>query len=295
MHRFAAYLAMTITAFALTAVPARAQFHIVGIGSGATSVNGVNDNGQLVGTQSNMGNQPEMGFAFLGGEQLLIPVSILLTQTGASNMEANGINNPGAIVGDYTDIFGTHGFMQPKTTVFPTTINFSGASQTIATGINDTGVIVGYYITGSTYNGFEDIGGTLTTLNPPGATFTQVGGINNAGQIVGTYDSSDCSSCGFLYQSGTFTQIVAPGAISTSVYGISNAGVLVGQYTTASFATHSFSDADGVFTDVDAPFCDPGTTTVQGANSSGELVGYCMKTVPDTLGGTIYLGFTMKP
>jgi uncharacterized membrane protein len=295
MRRFTSHLVITLTVLALTAVPAVAQFHIVGIGSGFTTVNGVNDKGQIVGTQANAGNQPEMGFALLGGEQSIIPVSILLTQTGSSNVAANGINNSGAIVGNYTDIFGSHGFMQPNASTFPTTFDFSGASTTIATGINDSGEIVGYYITGSNFSGFQDVGGTLTALNPPGATFTQLGGINNAGQIVGTYNSSECSSCGFLYQGGTFTQVMAPGSISTSVYGISNSGVLVGQYTSSGFAVHGFTDAGGVFTDVDAPFCDPGTTVVQGANTSSELVGYCIKTVPGTLGGQITVGFTMKP
>jgi hypothetical protein len=297
MRKLTAHLAMTVMALALTVVPARGQFHVVGVGSGFTSVNGVNDNGLFVGSQANLGNQPVLGFSFTGGSGLsMVPVSILLTQTGASNVAANGVNNQRAVVGNYTDIFGSHGFMQPNPATFPTTIDFPGASQTIASAINDSGEIVGYYITGSTFNGFQDIGGTLTTLGPPSATSTQIFGINNAGQITGTYSGGDCSagSCGFIYQSGTFTQITAPGAISTSVFGISNSGVVVGQYST-SLATHGFSDSGGVFTNVDAPFCDPGTTVVMAANLSGELVGNCTKTVPDTLGGTIVLGFVFKP
>ena len=298
MLKFAAHLVTALTLVVATIVPATAaKFHIVAIGSGYTSVNGVNDKGQFVGTQQNFG-QPSLGFAFTNGSGLLIvPVNVLLSQIGATTMAANGTNNLGAIVGNYTDVFGSHGFAQSSaaTLTFPVTIDFPGANQTVATGINDLNQIVGYYVTGSTFSGFQDVGGTLTTFGPPGASFTQILGINNAGQISGTYSGGDCPwICGFLYQGGTFTQIVAPGAISTNVYGISNSGLVMGQYTTNS-AIHGFTYSSGVFTNVDVPECDEGTTIVVGANSSGELVGNCTKTVPNTFGGTITVGFIMEP
>jgi probable HAF family extracellular repeat protein len=294
MLKFTARPVMILMICVTAVVSAPAQFHIVAIGSGYTSANGVNDKGQFVGTQSNFGSPP-LGFAITTGDGLLIvPVSVMLTQVGATVVTANGINNLGAIVGNYTDIFGSHGFLQSNAATFPIAIDFPGASQTVATGVNDLGQIVGYYITGSTFNGFEDVGGTLTALAPPGATFTQIFGINNAGQISGTYGGGDCSGiCGFVYRAGTFTQIQAPGAISTNVYGISNAGVVVGQYTTNS-ETHGFAYSGGVFTNVDAPECDEGTTIVMGANRSGELVGNCTKTVPNTFGGAITMGFIVK-
>jgi hypothetical protein len=300
MRKFTILSMLTSALIALSTTRALAQYTTISIGSGFTSANGVNDTGQVVGTQSNLGNQPELGFQIgtnlpaLGAFGGLLPVGITLTQTGVSNVTANGINNVHRIVGNYTDIFGSHGFVDLNEVY--TTIDFPGATETVATGINDSGQIVGYYITGSTFNGFQDIGGSLTTLGPPGATFTEIFGINNTGQISGTYSGGDCSgTCGFIYQGGTFTQITAPGAIVTNVYGISNTGVVVGQYTTASFETHGFSDSAGVFTNIDVPNADSGTTIVMGVNSSGELVGNYTETVPGTLGGSMVLGFRKKP
>lgn len=292
MRRFMFVLAGALTA--LAAAPARGQYTTIGIGSGFTTVNGVNDAGAMVGTQGNLGNQPEIGFVRTGPE--ILPVSVFLTQTGASNVTANGINKLGQIVGNYTDEFGSHGYMQSNITTY-TTIDFPGAEGTVATAINDSGEIVGYYLEDSKYNGFVDIGGSLSALNPPGATYTQIYGINNAGQISGTYGGGDCPQrdyCGFVYQGGKFTRIMAPGAFDTDVYGVSNSGIVVGQYFTETGVSHGFMESGGVFTNVDVPGS-MGTTVVIDANSSGVLVGNYTITVPGTFGGTITLGFIKMP
>jgi hypothetical protein len=223
------------------------------------------------------------------------PVGIFLTQIGASNVTANGINSAGQVVGNYIDAYGSHGYVELNQELYKT-IDFPGANATVATAINDSGVTVGYYVTGMTFHGFTAVPGTLTTLDYPGSTFTKIFGINNAGQISGTYSGGDCSDgyCGFVYLRGAFTKITAPGASLTFVYGISNAGVVVGQYYTQS-EIHGFTETDGVFTDIDVPDACFGTTIVMDANSSGTLVGQDAITVPATFGGSITLGFVRKP
>jgi uncharacterized membrane protein len=278
----------------LEVVPAFGQFATVGLGSRSTVVSGVNDAGEIVGTQNNIGNFDDVGFR-IAPNSMPYPVGIFLIQIGITSVDANGVNSAGKIVGYYTDSFGTHGYLKVSETYNP--IDYPGAVFTVANGVNDSDTVVGYYFDGTKYHGFRDLGGTLTTIDEPGASFTQIFGINNAGQISGSYSGGDCAlvACGFVYQAGAFTKIVAPGAIATSVYGISNAGVVVGSYSTSNGFGHGFKESGGVFTNVDVPGADPGTTTVMGANSAGKLVGYYTKTIPGTFGGSILLGFVKKP
>jgi uncharacterized membrane protein len=62
---------------------------------------------------------------------------------GADYTFANGINNSGTIVGDYTTDIGSSGFLLSGG-VF-TTIQFPGSAATEIYGINDSGAIVGDY------------------------------------------------------------------------------------------------------------------------------------------------------
>jgi uncharacterized membrane protein len=280
---------------ALAVSPALAQYNTIGLGTRSTAVTGVNDSGEIVGTQNSIGTFDDEAF-MVKPKSFPFLVGVLLSQSGTTSVDANGINGKGTIVGHETDHFGTHGYVRSLKETYKT-IDYPGAEFTVATAINDSDTIVGYYLVGGVYHGFQDVGGTLTTLDEPGSSFTQIFGINNAGQISGLYSGGDCTivTCGFVYQNGTFSKIVAPGSISTAVYGISNAGVVVGSYGLGSGVAHGFSESGGVFTDVDVPSADVGTTVVLGANASGELVGYYTKTVPNTLGGSIILGFVKKP
>jgi uncharacterized membrane protein len=280
---------------ALAGTPALGQYMTIGLGTRTTVVTGVNDSGEIAGTQNSVGTFDDEAF-LVKQNSLPLLVGIFLTQSGTTSVDANGINSAGKIVGHETDHFGTHGYLRALNETYKT-IDYPGAEFTVATGINDSDTIVGYYLVDGIYHGFQDVGGTLTTIDEPGASFTQIFGINNAGQISGSYSGGDCAivTCGFLYQNGTFTKIVAPGSISTAVYGVSNSGMVVGSYAMGNGAAHGFSESGGVFADVDVPTADVGTTVVLGANASGELVGYYTKTVPNTLGGTIILGFVRKP
>ena len=278
----------------LAVVPAFGQYSTVSLGTRFTVVSGVNDAGEIVGTQNNIGTFDDAGFR-ISANSLPLLVGIFLTQTGSTSVDANGVNNAGKIVGLYTDTFGQHGYLKKNETYI--TINYPGAVFTVATGVNDSDTVVGYYFEGGTYHGFQDVGGTLTTIDEPGATFTQIFGINNAGQISGSYSGGDCKIviCGFVYEGGKFTRIVATSSIATSVYGISNTGVVVGSYQTSGGVGHGFEESGGVFINVDVPGADAGTTTVMAANRAGALVGYYSKTIPGTLGGSILLGFVKKP
>ncbi len=103
---------------------------------------------------------------------------------------ANGINDKGQVVGQFTDAEGVqHGFLKDRDTY--TTLDPPGSTNTIALAINNSGVIAGYWInaTGGT-NGFVRASdGQYTTVNYPGAGGTTIYGINNRGDICGQWYS----------------------------------------------------------------------------------------------------------
>jgi probable HAF family extracellular repeat protein len=116
---------------------------------------------------------------------------------GNTGTFAQGINDPGQVVGYFLDSTGTHGFS--KTGSSFTTLNYPSAPlSTFAEGINNKGDVVGWYngnvagyknpTPGLSDHGFLYSGGVYTAINDPSATIgTFAQSINNKGQIVGFY------------------------------------------------------------------------------------------------------------
>ena len=127
--------------------------------------------------------------------------------TGGST-DAEGLNDAGQIVGNYSDGSGYHGFVYSGGTY--TTLDDPLATVgTNAFSINDAGQIVGLYTVGSVQHGYLYSGGTYTTLDVPSADFTEALGINDAGQIVGIFHDGG-GYHGFLYSGGTYTTLDDP-------------------------------------------------------------------------------------
>jgi probable HAF family extracellular repeat protein len=146
--------------------------------------------------------------------------------TGAGGTFAQGINDPGQVVGYFDDSTGTHGFS--KTGSSFTTLNYPDAPlTTYAEGINNKGDVVGWY-NGSVAgyinpnpgnHGFLYSGGVYTAINDPSATNTYAHtdtyaqGINNKDQIVGFYQNyprSGVINRGFLYSGGQYIPLDDP-------------------------------------------------------------------------------------
>jgi probable HAF family extracellular repeat protein len=104
-----------------------------------------------------------------------------------------GINDAGQIVGWYSDVTGTHGFLLSGGTYItlndPLALN---GANTQAYGINDSGQIVGTYVDSNALpRSFLYSGGTYTTIDGPVVnSFPIARGINDAGQIVGSYSDN---------------------------------------------------------------------------------------------------------
>src|ERR1700721_2643032 len=94
-----------------------------------------------------------------------------------------------------------------------------------ATGVNNAGDVVGFYQpTGTTFSGFEEIGGTLTHITVPGSVSPQALGINNLGEIVGDYSLANGDMFGFLDVGGTFTTLDPFGSTAVTHKGMQDAG-----------------------------------------------------------------------
>ncbi|MGB8013741.1 MAG: hypothetical protein WCF68_19170 [Terriglobales bacterium] len=110
-----------------------------------------------------------------------------------------------------------------------TPIAYPNAQVTYPLAINDHGVIVGYYATGFVNYGFLWQNGTFTNINFPKSKWgTVLVGINNSGVIVGNYLDGD-SAFGVTYQNGVFEKIVYTGSKATAAGGINNNGLISGE------------------------------------------------------------------
>jgi probable HAF family extracellular repeat protein len=118
---------------------------------------------------------------------------------------ANDINNLGQIVGSYSNLGGTYGFLLSGGTYITLDDPVAKPGTTQALGINDAGHIIGqYYDASNLSHAFLYSGGAYTTIDPPSALTATASGINDAGQIVGTYNDASLRSHGFLYSGGTY-------------------------------------------------------------------------------------------
>jgi len=224
-------------------------------GSTTAMAFGINSLDDVVGTDGN-------GNAFLlppGG-----PVQTLTTPGNPST--AFGINDAGAIVGQYTLAAAVPGF-------FLGGGNFvridapSGPDTVNAQSINNNGLIVGFYLgTDGQVHGFDaqiqnahngQITGTAIAdpiippvTGEPGATFvfSQILGVNDSGIAVGYYGDSTTSQHGYLLNlsTGQYTFLDDPaegfnnGVEVTQITGINNSGEITGFYTDANGVFHGF-------------------------------------------------------
>ena len=224
----------------------------------ATSANGINSAGTVVGTDGN-GNA---FFTSRGKINTFIP-------TGGMSAVAFGINDHGTIVGqDVISSTMTPGFVRLNGGKSYITINApSGPDVVNAQSINNNGQVVGFYVgnDGQDHGFMANVrnlkGGSITGTaiadptipnvpGEPGATFvfSQILGVNDKGIAVGYYGDSTTSQHGFIYNThtGVYTFLDDPneafnnGVEVTQITGINNAGEITGFYSDASGVFHGF-------------------------------------------------------
>jgi uncharacterized membrane protein len=255
-----------------------AQIDVPFIGASDTTIFGINDRGEVVGSYRDAAFQSH-GF-FRDAASNFAPVDVPFLN--ASNTTAYGLNNQGQIVGSYnTGAFqNLHGFVLQQGQFHAIDVPFSGSSNTEAFGINGQGEIVGGYflssMRGGSEHGFLDSSGVFTSLEVPSAELTEVNGISNTALIVGSFSDANFNQHGFVLKEGLFQVIDDPSATNgTRAFGVNDLGQIVGDYFTAEFGgrVHGFLLDAGVFNAIDVPFRGSFNTVVRGINDRGDLVG----------------------
>jgi probable HAF family extracellular repeat protein len=204
----------------------------------------------------------------------LTVVSIkLLEIPGATQITANGINDHGQVVGQFTDKSGgVHGFIWEEDSF--SQVDYPGMSALNLYKINNLGQFVGSINdpSGTVHGFFFDRGTFSPPLTYPGAGATYALGINDRGEIAGTYYAA-AQSRGFLFKAGRFHAPNLPSAQQSAFQAINNSGQVAGVAVDPK-GTHGiiYLENPGLFTSF---FDFPGAavTYPQGVNGGGQLGG----------------------
>jgi hypothetical protein len=226
---------------------------------------------------------------------------------GSVQTQVTGLNDQGDTVGFWSAMNNANlmndnfGFYELNghvfhTVQFPTGDNASPPVDQLL-GINDHDVAVGFYTNGQGNNRgytFNIRTKRFTRVLVPGYPSGTAGpsltaaAINNHGDIAGFYTDSNGTTDAFLdCKHGRFQTLDVPGASATQALGVNDHDEVVGDYTvgTGSGASmHGFTwTPGGGFVSVDHPQ-GQGTTTINGVNDAGDLVGFLVDATGNTDG-----------
>lgn len=198
-----------------------------------------------------------------------------ITVPGAVTSAGSGINDQGAVVGNWTK---TTGITQQSFLLSQGNFSFftfPGSSATTSGNINNHSVIVGSFVKSGATHGFKVQNGNFAQIDVPFANQgTLARGINNNGDIVGFFLAPTTGLArGFLLHAGTFTQFTFPGSVSTEAHGINVHSIIVGTYKFGDVmgVDHGFMVKNGSFRTIDFPTAV--NTRPSGINDSDEIVG----------------------
>jgi hypothetical protein len=238
----------------------------VQLGTVSTSIWSINNAGNFAGSIGSNGN-PNQAFINIGGNVTEFYGS------GSLSSYAYAINNSNGVAGDYYDSSNNPHCFYRSASGAVSLINVPNAYLTACFGLNDTGVISGFYVDPTGVHAFLDAAGVFTEL-----PFYIATGINNAGSLLGFYNGPGGPN-GVQYgllaipaKFASYASIQMTGAQSTAIYGINDSKAMVGVYTSSGI-THGLLFAKKKITNIDDPHAQAGTTSANGINTAGNIVG----------------------
>jgi len=228
-------------------------------------------------------NRRSLSFSVLLGAVLSLAPATLPGADGFTTIDypdaistgVRGINDAGAIVGNYTAVGGVgHGFLLNGGKF--TSIDFPEAKSTSAYGINSKGDIAGQYVdSGNKTHSFLLSQGKFTAVaDYPGADLTGVFGVNASGVMTGHIQMPGKPMQGFISRGGAWTIVDyrpdAPSNTMNCYFGINDSGAMAGHWGTRG-TTHGVVYKDGKFTQLD--YGGGGVLDGEGINNAGDVVG----------------------
>jgi hypothetical protein len=220
---------------------------------------------------------------------------------GSVQTQVTGLNNRGVTVGFWSTMNNANqvndnfGFVDVgghfRTADFPTGSPASPPVDQLL-GVNDSNVAVGFYTDAAGNNhGYEyNINhNRFSTVTEAGVTSLTAAAVNDRNDVAGFYTNPGTGNTdGFIkYGNRTFTDLTVPGSSSTMALGVNNYDEVVGVYTVGSGSNaqmHGFTWTPHTrFRTVDDPH-GIGTTTINGVNDHGQLVGFYVDSAGNTDG-----------
>ncbi len=287
LRRFPAVLGLPAVVLALGMLPAHAGYQFQTIDNPAdptfNQLLGINDGGLIAGYfGSGAVGHPNKGYTTAPPYASFVDENF----TNSVQTQVTGLNNTGTTVGFWSDTNlgggdNNFGFVAKGGVFTPVNNPATGSGPAVnqLLGVNDSNIAVGFYVDGmgATHGYTYNIGAASYSPNlddPHGVGATTAAAINSAGDIAGFYTDSGGVTHGFVDIGGMFTTIDPLGSTATQLLGL-NGSEAVGDFVDGAGAMH------GAICNIVTGACqtldDPngvGTTTINGVNSKGQLVGF---------------------
>lgn len=271
-----------------------------GQNGGGTTVNGINNNGYIVGFSSDNAANPALLTNFVRNPNGTFTTININNDPLAM---ANGLDNAQNVVGTS----GNQAFIQTQSFVTLPPVNGSTASQ-VAFGINDHSVIVGQYTDAATDTqpGFVYNGSSYTILTPVvTAAVVNAQGVNNAGLVAGFYSTDGVHQHGFLFNDVTdmfrlLPDPNVPNLVLTQFLSINDNSQAVGYYQTNDGSQHGFiyntnTNTYSFLDDPNAATSGVSITQITGINDSNEIAGFYVDSVTGVQRGFDATAATPEP
>jgi hypothetical protein len=214
---------------------------------------------------------------------------------GSVQTQVTGLNNRGITVGFWSSMNtasmsnNNFGFVDVdghfRTADFPTDTPASPPVDQLL-GVNDSDIAVGFWTDnngnnhGYEYNINTNRYSSVVDPNAPTASLTAAA-INDLGDVAGVYTNpANGNTDGFLLRHGQFTDLSVPGSSSTMALGVNNFDEVVGVFVPSSDSNalegFTWTPQHGFTTVNDPKGVNDGnlTTTINGVNDKGQLVGF---------------------
>ncbi|BBB68217.1 hypothetical protein UNDYM_3964 [Undibacterium sp. YM2] len=219
-----------------------------GFGGGYIDVNGINDNGQVVGfgVFSNYNEH-----AFVATTAGLVDLGTL----GGRFSRAVAINNAGAIVASASNAKGKTRCGLSYGGGLTDIGSLSATGSCVPMAINSSGMIVGMSNNGQAAHAFLYDGRQFFDLGTLGGNSSIANSINDQGQVAGTSSIAGGDNRAFLYSAGSMLNLGMPADAAGSSYAraINSKGQVIGYYTLNSDTnkvSRAFLYSNGVIADV---------------------------------------------